>query len=228
MASTTEMSFPSFRPTLAHTYNSRGELGMFVNPYACSCVTCEDYKTSYSSPLPTPTPASLTTLPPPRSIQEVTAAEALVDLYRSAMFSPSALERTVTGFHYSPPEDDGIGPTASIASTGTLLPSPSPAPRPSPTGGLGLSSSSYGAVRFWTEEEKEDDDTTSVKFSSDQIATLKESLKDYYEVLTERQNGLDHSNCRSHDEMAAQDQEWDEIDRKITEIDEILAVLEEA
>jgi len=226
MASTTEMTLPSFRPTLAHTYNSRGELGMFVNPYACSCETCDDYKSSHVAPRPTPTPASLTTLPPPRSIQEVTAAEALVDLYRSAMFSPTALQRTVTGFHYSPSEDDEIGPTASIASTGTLIASPSPAPRPSPgpSGGLGLSSSSYGAVRFWTEEDAAT--TTSVEFSSEQIKTLKESLKDYCEVLTERQNGLDHSNCRSHDEMAAQDQEWDEIDRKIMEIDEILAALE--
>lgn len=34
---------PSFTPTLAHSLNSRGELGMFVNPYGCSCTTCRDY-----------------------------------------------------------------------------------------------------------------------------------------------------------------------------------------
>lgn len=37
---------PSFfppPPALAHSLNSRGELGMFVNPYGCPCTTCRDY-----------------------------------------------------------------------------------------------------------------------------------------------------------------------------------------
>lgn len=42
MSSTTSSS--SFSPiALGHTLNSRGELGTFVNPYACSCHTCMDY-----------------------------------------------------------------------------------------------------------------------------------------------------------------------------------------
>lgn len=38
-------SVPPFPPSpvLCHTLNSRGELGMFVNPYTCSCSTCKDY-----------------------------------------------------------------------------------------------------------------------------------------------------------------------------------------
>lgn len=39
---------PSFfppPPALAHSLNSRGELGSFVNPYACPCTTCRDYIT---------------------------------------------------------------------------------------------------------------------------------------------------------------------------------------
>jgi hypothetical protein len=35
---------------LAHTYNSRGELGTFVNPYACSCVTCVNHVARESVP----------------------------------------------------------------------------------------------------------------------------------------------------------------------------------
>ena len=35
-------SFPPSVP-LAHSLNSRGELGMYVNPYACPCATCVDY-----------------------------------------------------------------------------------------------------------------------------------------------------------------------------------------
>lgn len=34
---------PSSPPALTHSLNSRGELGMFVNPYACSCQVCKDY-----------------------------------------------------------------------------------------------------------------------------------------------------------------------------------------
>ena len=229
-------------PPLAHSYNSRGELGMFVNPWACSCVTCEDYKSSRC----TETPVSLTTvpppLPPPRPIGEMMAAEALVQLHRSAMFSPApALGRTVTGFHYRPSdgeddEEDGIGPTESIAYTG--LPAlarsatsswVSPASpsvsllAPAPTGGLGLSSRAHGAVRFWTPEATPS--TIKVTLTPEQMATLKSGLREYTEYLTEQQGECDHSGCRSHDEMAAQDMRFDELDRKIMEIDDILAVL---
>lgn len=240
MASTENMSLPAFRPTLAHTYNSRGELGMFVNPWACSCETCVDHVASRSeaAPAPTPTPVSLTTLPPPPPISEMMAAEALVQLHRSAMFSPApALARTITGFHYRPSDDDdeedGIGPTESVAYTGlpALAPSAtgswvaptSPGLAPAPTGGLGLASRFFGAVRFWTPEEAPS--TVKVELTPTQMATLKSSLQEFTEYLTEQQNECDHSGCRSHDEMAAEDERFDELDRKIMEIDEILAVL---
>lgn len=42
LAASSSFSFPP-APSLAHSLNSRGELGMFVNPYACSCATCVDY-----------------------------------------------------------------------------------------------------------------------------------------------------------------------------------------
>lgn len=41
MSSSTTTSFSPI--ALGHTLNSRGELGTFVNPYACSCHTCMDY-----------------------------------------------------------------------------------------------------------------------------------------------------------------------------------------
>lgn len=244
-------------PKLAHSYNSRGELGMFVNPWACSCETCEDYKSSRRAEpadAPAPTPVSLTTvppsLPPPRPLSEVLAAEALVQLHRSTMFSSApALGRTVTGFHYRPSDDDeeedGIGPTESVTYTGiprSLGPSPagvwaeslrpsatgswvsilSPPP-PAPTGGIGLSSRAYGAVRFWTPDVMPS--TIKVTLTPEQMATLKSGLREYTEYLTEQQGECDHEGCRSHDEMAAQDMLFDELDRKIMEIDDILAVL---
>ena len=48
-------------PKLTHTVNLSGNLGMFVNPYACSCETCVEYVRG----LPTPTPATLCGTPPP-------------------------------------------------------------------------------------------------------------------------------------------------------------------
>ena len=39
---------PSQGPALMHTLNSRGNLGMFVDPSRCSCVTCESVKTKES------------------------------------------------------------------------------------------------------------------------------------------------------------------------------------
>lgn len=43
MNSSSVFPFPPSPPSLTHTLNSRGELGMFVNPYTCSCQTCKDY-----------------------------------------------------------------------------------------------------------------------------------------------------------------------------------------
>ena len=42
MNSSSILPFPP-SPVLSHSLNSRGELGMFVNPYTCSCSTCKDY-----------------------------------------------------------------------------------------------------------------------------------------------------------------------------------------
>jgi hypothetical protein len=254
MASTDASVLPSFTPTLAHSLNSRGELGMFVNPYACSCTTCVDYVAAREEPAaaaPPPAPLSLTSsvpiLVPPRPIGEVAVAEAMVDLHRAAVvFSPPPLARTLTGFHYSPPEDDGIAPTESISATGPLYPSLGPTestPLDNPwlgpstesigpgTGaggsrwsggmGLGMASSRAGVVRFWTPIPR----SHRVTLTATQMLTFKKMLTDYKQLLEEQQEGLDHSGCRSHDEMAAQDAEWTELDEKITELDEIYGLL---
>lgn len=199
------------RPQLAHARNVNGDLGMFVNPHACNCQTCEDYLAEQRPAAPTSTPITLTTVPPslprPPSVDEVRAAEILMGLNRGA----AALGPTV-----SVSSDDGIGPTPSIASD------PLPAfPYSHPAGGLGLFSASQGAVRFWAPPRP----APSPHFTEEQIASLKSVLRDYAAVLVEQQNELDHTGCRSHDEMAAQDAEWDDLDRKIMEVDEILAVL---
>jgi hypothetical protein len=189
------MNFPSMIAPLAHSYNSRGELGMFVNPYTCSCTTCVDH-------------VAADALPPPPSIAEVNAAEALCELSREPVvnfYQPSPLARTITGFHYSPSTDAD----ESIVSPTALR----------PTGGLGLFSSTHGALSFALPEP-----TATLTESLTQ--TISVNLREYMDVLRQRQDQVYDRDARSHDEMAAQDMEFDEIDRKIAEIDDILATLD--
>ena len=210
---------PPSPPMLAHTRNLSGNFGMFVNPETCSCSGCDEYRgerVTIAPPPPTPTPISLTTRPPllarsetmlspppdVPSLSQTRAADILSGLSRTATyFSRRAVDR----------EEDEIGPTSSLA--------------PAPTGGLGLFSGTHGAVRFWTPPVSTG---IPVRFTQDQMSTLKSSLREFTELLTQQQNDLDHTGCRSHDEMAAQDVMWDDLDRKISEIDDILAVLEGA
>ena len=171
-------SFPG-PMSLAHTLNSRGELGMFVNPYACSCITCESVVQDWQAPV--------AFAPPPPTPAEMEAAEALLSLSGISLAPPPppSLTRSITGFHYRPSD------------TGTL-PADSPVPAAVP-------------------EE--------IVLKPEQAKTIAECLQEFVDILQERQLKLYDGPARSHDEMAARDMEFDEIDRKISEIDEILAVL---
>ena len=258
MADTTTIVFPP-SPKLAHSLNSRGELGMFVNPYTCSCVTCRNYigadaggedaddsAEDYDGPVPAPTlgRSSTTYLPPPRPVGEVDAAEALVGL-SMAPPPPAALMRSYTGIGltsgvaidpWTPPETPSLraftgvalGPTESIATEWAPPARIAPASTLRFGMGMGLSSWNQGALRFApppppTPPAPEEG---SVSLTADEVEAVVKNLREYADVLRERQDHVYDAECRSHDEMAAQDVEFDEIDRKIMEIDEILATLE--
>ena len=195
--------------------------------------------------------AGVTFSPPPPTIREQIAAEALVELSRS--FTGLARSDSIVN-NWSPP----VTPSAA-AGTGAA------------GGGLGLSSWTTGMVRFASppvfpapvtltrsvtgfnyrpsdavveeeeeeqeQEENERDGTGTlpadspraekpVTLSSAQAETTAESLREMIQILRERQDKVYDQKCRSHDEMAAQDAEWDELDRKIAELDDIMAVLE--
>lgn len=53
LAPSSSVSLPPPSVALAHSLNSRGELGSFVNPYACPCTTCVDYVAGRSSQVAT-------------------------------------------------------------------------------------------------------------------------------------------------------------------------------
>lgn len=117
---------------LAHTYNSRGELGMFVNPYACSCMTCVNHVAHEHGHLAHEQSHDATTAEPPRQIS----------------------------------------------------------------------------------------------LSSDQANALKKALTSRIEELKRQQDAISHDDARSHDEMAAMDAEWDELDAEIHQLEGIVETLE--
>jgi hypothetical protein len=168
---------------LAHSYNSRGELGFMVSPSGCSCTTCVDYVGAQRSASPAPAP--LATPPPPQHSLVLGMGS---DFW--ARFNPlppgqgwgapsPALEPTLSRFNTLPPG------------------APSPA----------LARSSSVAEEETLEDFQE--------------RTL-ESLRSLHRRLQERQDVLYDEEQRSHDEMAAADTEWEELDRKMTAIDALL------
>lgn len=189
-------SINTFYPSMAltHSRNSRGELGMFVNPQSCSCTTCHEYLVDENQ-IPTGThyvPSSLPSLPPPRSLQDEDAADSLLML--STRFesppclpcSPSPILRSITGFHFMPSERED---------TVTLPASPPSVPE-------------------------------EIVLEPAQARIMYDALTDYIQILRMKQNTVYDTPCLRHDEMAAQDMEFEELDRKIAEMDEMLNILQ--
>ena len=207
--STTFQQMPS--TALAHSFNSRGELGSFVNPSSCPCTTCRGVVQSWETPV--------SFAPPPPSPAEMEAAEALLSLsgIRLAPPPPTALQRTITGLGYSPSDAvfRAAAPTALQRSITGFHYSPSDA---STATGAGAGTGSLVSTPPAVSEE--------IALQPDQARAIVESLTEYMAVLRERQDKIYDEACHSHDEMAAQDMEFDEIDRKIAEIDDMLQVLQ--
>lgn len=181
---------------LAHTYNSSGRLGMFVNPYACSCVTCVHHVAAeHADPMPAPVPA----LPPPSS----------------------PLMRSV-GMSWAP----GTG----AASGGLATPSFFAALARSATGPSESAPVTLMRSSSVPEEEEESDGAAAAAPPLAAAATaaeteesaLLERLKDLRDRLSLEQEAVHEQEFRSHDEMAAADQEWEFLDNKICAIDDLL------
>jgi hypothetical protein len=171
---------------------------MFVNPYTCSCVTCVNHVGGAGhGVVETWSPPAAPSLPPPPPIGVMAAAEALVELSRSVL----------------PPIPAHLA--------------------------LGRTITGFGYQPWDAREEEENDGTGtlpadsprytggSVELSAEHASIAAEGLRAHLATLRERQDRVYDGPTRSHDEMAAQDAEFDELDRKISEIEDILATLEE-
>ena len=194
--------FPS-PPPLAHSLNSRGELGTFVNPYACSCITCVDYVAARSAPQVSlrpeePAPAAAAPAPAPR-FPSLTRSLTLgmgglvASLAASASYAPApALARSATGFVEGWGGEErpapGLGQAPAVAESDGAA-AAAPVYNGAALPGLGLCSGEEESLLL-------------------RLATVRLQLK-------QRQDAVYDGVVRSHDEMAAQDAEWDELDRKI-------------
>jgi hypothetical protein len=241
---TINTSFPPMG--LAHSLNSRGELGMFVNPYSCSCTTCHDYLTDHDDkaapplpPSPPPSPSPLFSLanlsneiaiiekkleggmtfsqkadwerlliPRKRALQQADteAADALMMMSRSSM--PDT--RCETPPRLVPPPSLRFSPPPILRSMTGFHYVPSDR---HDTGTLPASPPSSVA------EE--------IVLKAAQAKIIYDGMTDYIQMLRTQQDKIYDTPCHSHDEMAAQDMEFEELDRKIAEMDDILQTLHE-
>lgn len=236
--------FPS-PPPLAHSLNSRGELGMFVNPYACSCVTCVDYVAARSAPEvsllpeePAPAPAAV---PAPR-LPSLTRSLTLgmgASLAPSASYAPAP---AASGFFPLPRPDSLFGAALGLSA----LPTPTPASltrsvtgfvegwggeeRPAPALARTVTGLGHAPTLAESEHESDEEDgdgaaaaapayngavLPGLGLCSAEEESLLLRLSTLRLQLKQRQDAVYDGVVRSHDEMAAQDAEWDELDRKI-------------
>lgn len=224
MNSTSTSSLPPFSTNLAHSYNSRGELGAFVNPYACSCTTCENYVADQGED----------TLPPPPTspLQRQTAVGSSSFISPSALLGLAPSSSTVSippavRLQRAPANhvwgDDGWVHQDSPAgqaiiggsSTTTTTTSSSSSVRGAGTGlsfnmGIGLSSTTVPSLSMTR--------LPPPPLEEDQVMDQLRSLRS---TLQLRQDDV-YRGCDSHSDMAAADQEFDELDRKIMAIEQCM------
>jgi len=165
------LEFPD-SPTLTHTLNTSGNLGMFVNPYTCSCSTCHAYLGE-----------ELEARPQSTGTLEASDAE--------------ELRPTATTYYVSPPVTPSlVEPTV---------------PAAPPLVRVNAFTDALGRGRYTVTFPPAN---TEAELMS-RLGTLRLRLK-------AEQDEVYDQDYRSHDEMAAADIEWEDMDNKIHAIEELL------
>lgn len=171
-----------FSMSLAHTRNSRGDFGMFVNPSTCPCVTCRTYMAEEAERSPTPT----LSLAPDANDDEGSRV-------------PTSTPRVVPTS--TPTPTIAPAPPASLS----LRPFASSFPPPAP---------SLIRVNAYSD--------ALGRTQADEDASLMVRLRMLRDRLMREQEEVHSGEYRSHDEMAAEDALWNDLDQKITAIEEVL------
>ncbi len=227
---------------LAHSLNSRGELGMFVNPYSCSCTTCHDYladreeesaAATYAPPPPSPPLSSLANLRSEVALIE-SKLEGGMTFSQEADWEQLLIPRKVALQQLETEAAEALIMLNRGAMPDTRFETP-------PRAARALSFSPPPMLRSMTgfhyaPSEREDTGTLpasppsvpeEIVLQPAQAKIIYDGLTDYIQMLRIQQDKVYDQTSRSHDEMAAQDMEFEELDRKIAEMDDILQVLAE-
>jgi hypothetical protein len=204
LTASSSVALPPFRSSLAHSLNSRGELGMFVNPYGCSCETCVDYIADRSSS------AAEVALGP----SETNPSGAL----EPAEANPSWALGTGAGSFLGLGMGCALGPSSSVMEGwgGEERPLFGADLRAAPALGRTVTGLGYTP----TVPEAADESDEEATFQEETMNRLRTVL----ERVQARQDAVYDGETRSHDEMAAQDAEWEELDRQIHAIEEVLCL----
>lgn len=223
---------------LAHTLNSRGELGMFVNPHDCSCTTCHDYLADRESENPI---AVTYAPPPPLSLQEEIALIEEKLQFRMTLGQEADWERLLISRKAALQKDELSAAHSLLTLNRILVPDTQfETPPRSSSVARTLSFSPPPVLRsmtgfHYTPSPREDTGTLpasppsvpeEIVLQPAQAKIIYDGLTDYIQMLRIQQDKVYDTPTRSHDEMAAQDMEFEELDRKIAEMDDILQVLQ--
>ena len=212
--------------SLCHTLNSRGELGTFVNPYACSCVTCTNY-VAERAPLDREDPPSLPA--PPRVPLERQTAIGVSTLFGGAgcgcggdvsLSPPVRLQRAPANHVW-----DGEGWVHQDSLAGQAILNPEETTTMSSLPGVSIARSattvsSFPSVALARTATSMPSFSTVAAPDEDEVMDQLRSLRS---ILQLRQDEVYHG-CRSYDEMAAADEEFEELDRKIDAIEQCMSV----
>lgn len=198
------MSF-NIPTALSHSVNSSGRMGLYVDSSSCSCHGCHMHRLqTLDFPLWDAADAHLFAAP------SVTPGFSNVGQDAAPAPSPAPLPVRSNG--------GGIGGSALVLSMGGAGVSVSTAP----DGGLARTVTGLGYEPSSAEEADGGDAEPSPAPLRTDVDGLMDQLRGLRAELQIAQDNV-YRDARSHDEMAAQDAEWDDLDRKIDAIEQVMS-----